>query len=51
MGNGKASVGDNPHPHTHRYKGPAPIGTGIRAAVRDRFPDIREVRLIDPDTE
>lgn len=26
------------------YKGPLPIGYGLRAAVRDKFPDIVEVR-------
>lgn len=36
---------------TLRYKGPLPIGYGLRAAVRDKFPDIIEVLMIDPDTE
>jgi len=26
------------------YKGPLPIGYGLRAAIRDKFPDIVEVR-------
>ena len=25
------------------YKGPLPIGYGLRAAIRDKFPDIVEV--------
>ena len=29
---------------TLHYKGPLPIGYGLRAAVRDKFPDIMEVR-------
>lgn len=29
---------------TLHYKGPLPIGYGLRAAVRDKFPDIVEVR-------
>lgn len=29
---------------TLKYKGPLPIGYGLRAAVRDKFPDIIEVR-------
>lgn len=54
------------HPHTHhppppspppqgictlRYKGPKPIGYGLRAAVRDKYPDIIEVLMLDADTE
>ena len=35
---------------TLHYKGPLPIGYGLRAAVRDKFPDIIEVLMIDPDT-
>lgn len=27
------------------YSGPAPIGEGIKAAIRDKFPDIKEVNL------
>ncbi|KAL4459185.1 hypothetical protein ABPG75_014050 [Micractinium tetrahymenae] len=36
---------------TLRYKGPKPIGYGLRAAIRDKYPDIVEVLMIDPDTE
>ncbi|PRW61409.1 nifU chloroplastic isoform A [Chlorella sorokiniana] len=36
---------------TLHYKGPLPIGYGLRAAVRDKFPDIVEVMMVDPDTE
>ena len=36
---------------TLHYKGPLPIGYGLRAAVRDKFPDIIEVLMIDPDTQ
>lgn len=36
---------------TLHYKGPLPIGYGLRAAVRDKFPDIVEVLMIDPDTQ
>ena len=32
------------------YRGPAPIGYGLRAAVRDQFSDIVEVLMVDPDT-
>lgn len=28
------------------YHGPAPIGMGIQAAIKDKFPDIKEVTLI-----
>jgi len=30
-----------------RYKGPKPIGKGVQAAIKDRFPEIKEVILID----
>lgn len=30
-----------------RYKGPAPIGMGIQAAIKDKFPDIKKVNLVD----
>lgn len=30
-----------------RYKGPAPIGHGVKAAVKDKFPDIKEVVLVE----
>ncbi len=30
-----------------RYKGPPAIGKGVTAAIRDKFPDIKEVVLID----
>ena len=30
-----------------KYSGPVPIGEGIKAAIRDKFPDIREVVLED----
>ncbi|KAL4427165.1 hypothetical protein ABPG77_001169 [Micractinium sp. CCAP 211/92] len=36
---------------TLRYKGPKPIGYGLRAAVRDKYPDIIEVLMLDADTE
>ncbi|PSC74301.1 nifU chloroplastic [Micractinium conductrix] len=36
---------------TLHYAGPLPIGYGLRAAVRDKFPDIVEVLMIDPATE
>lgn len=29
-----------------KYEGPAPIGMGIQAAVKDKFPDIKEVKLL-----
>eukprot|EP00270_Netrium_digitus_P014289 TRINITY_DN4836_c0_g1_i2.p1 TRINITY_DN4836_c0_g1~~TRINITY_DN4836_c0_g1_i2.p1 ORF type:complete len:547 (+),score=147.99 TRINITY_DN4836_c0_g1_i2:51-1643(+) len=29
-----------------RYAGPAPIGMGIQAAIKDKFPDIRKVVLL-----
>lgn len=32
---------------TVRYTGPAPIGMGVKAAVKDKFPDIKEVVLMD----
>lgn len=49
----------NPTPPSHppqgvvtlNYKGPLPIGYGLRAAVRDKFPDIVEVLMIDPDKQ
>lgn len=31
-----------------KYKGPAPIGMGIQAAIKDKFPDIKTVTLIEP---
>lgn len=44
-----------PHPLqgicTLRYKGPKPIGYGLRAAVRDKYPDIIEVLMLDADTD
>eukprot|EP00246_Nothoceros_aenigmaticus_P018608 TRINITY_DN9812_c0_g1_i1.p1 TRINITY_DN9812_c0_g1~~TRINITY_DN9812_c0_g1_i1.p1 ORF type:complete len:486 (-),score=93.02 TRINITY_DN9812_c0_g1_i1:238-1695(-) len=30
-----------------KYRGPAPIGAGIRAAIKDKFPDIKDVILLD----
>eukprot|EP00897_Mesotaenium_endlicherianum_P004008 jgi/Mesen1/3635/ME000020S03162 len=30
-----------------KYKGPPPIGMGIQAAIKDKFPDIRKVVLLD----
>ena len=35
---------------TLKYKGPLPIGYGIVAAVRDKFPDLVDVVMIDPET-
>ncbi len=32
---------------TLRYKGPASIGTGIKAAIRDKFPDVTEVVFVE----
>ena len=32
---------------TVKYKGPPPIAQGIKAAIKDRFPDIREV-VVNP---
>ena len=29
-----------------RYEGPAPIGMGVQAAIKDKFPDIRVVELL-----
>ena len=29
-----------------KYKGPPPVGMGVQAAVKDKFPDIRVVKLI-----
>ena len=29
------------------YTGPAPIGMGVKAAIKDKFPDIKEVVLVD----
>lgn len=29
-----------------KYTGPAPIGMGIQAAIRDKFPDIQNVKLL-----
>ncbi len=28
-----------------KFGGPAPIGMGVQAAIKDRFPDIRTVEL------
>ena len=28
------------------FTGPAPIGKGVQAAVKDKFPDIRTVELV-----
>lgn len=36
---------------TLRYKGPEAIAYGLRAALRDQFPDLVEVLLVDPDTQ
>lgn len=30
------------------FSGPKPIGAGIQAAIKDRFPEIRSVVLLDP---
>jgi NFU1 iron-sulfur cluster scaffold homolog, mitochondrial len=30
------------------YVGPKPIGMGVQAAIKDKFPDIRTVLLVDP---
>ncbi|CAM6100063.1 unnamed protein product [Calypogeia fissa] len=30
-----------------KFKGPAPIGMGIQAAIKDKFPDVKEVVLVD----
>lgn len=30
-----------------RFKGPAPIGMGIQAAIKDKFPDIKKVNLVE----
>ena len=30
-----------------KYTGPPPIGMGVRAAIKDKFPDITEVVLVD----
>lgn len=32
---------------TLRYKGPRPIGQGLAAAVKDQFPTIKEVVVVD----
>lgn len=29
-----------------KYEGPAPIGMGIQAAIKDKFPDIKDVKLL-----
>jgi len=29
-----------------KYKGPAPVGMGIQAAIKDKFPDIKVVELL-----
>lgn len=31
-----------------KYQGPAPIGMGIQAAIKDKFPDIKQVVLSAP---
>lgn len=36
---------------TLHYKGPVAIAYGLRAALRDKFPDLVEVLMIDPETE
>jgi Fe-S cluster biogenesis protein NfuA len=33
------------------YKGPMPIGYGVRAAVKDKFPELSEVIMIDAESE
>ena len=30
-----------------RYTGPPPIGMGVKAAVKDKFPDIKEVVFVE----
>jgi Fe-S cluster biogenesis protein NfuA len=30
-----------------KFKGPAPIGMGIQAAIKDKFPDVKDVVLVD----
>lgn len=32
------------------YSGPPAIAVGVRAAVRDQFPDLQEVLLLDAET-
>ncbi len=34
---------------TVNYKGPPPIAQGIKAAIKDRFPDIKEVVVNMPE--
>lgn len=29
-----------------RFDGPPPIGMGVKAAIKDKFPDIRTVTLV-----
>ena len=29
-----------------RFEGPPPIGMGVQAAIKDKFPDIRNVELV-----
>ena len=29
-----------------KFDGPPPIGMGVKAAIKDRFPDIRNVELV-----
>lgn len=29
-----------------KYEGPAPIGMGIQAAIKDKFPDIKDVKIL-----
>lgn len=31
-----------------KYQGPPPIGMGIQAAIKDKFPDIKQVILSAP---
>jgi len=31
-----------------RFQGPVPIGMGIQAAIKDKFPDIKQVILSAP---
>jgi Fe-S cluster biogenesis protein NfuA len=35
---------------TLRYNGPKPIGYGIVAAVKDKFPDLRQIIMLDAET-
>ena len=29
-----------------KYKGPPPVGMGLQAAIKDKYPDIRNVKLL-----